>query len=82
MSMRFELTGECAAVDLVNCLCPTEAKPNAELKEVLWKKLGHLVQQIPTKEFLFVLIDASARTGKRMEGCDDGRILQHMDAMS
>ena len=48
----------------------------------MWKKLGHLVQQIPTKEFLFVLIDASARTGKRMEGCDDGRILEHMDAMS
>ena len=54
---------------------PTEANPNAEVKEVFWKKFGHLVKQIPTKELLFVLIDANARTGKRMEGCDDGRVL-------
>ena len=33
------------------------------------------VEHIPTKELLFVLIDANARTGKRMEGCDDGRAL-------
>ena len=24
---------------------------------------------------MFVLIDANARTGKRTEGCDDGRVL-------
>ena len=58
MSMRFELTGECAAVHLVVAYAPTEANLNAELKEVFWKKLGHLVKQIPTKELLFVLIDA------------------------
>ena len=75
MSMRVELTGECAAVNLVVAYAPTEAKPNAELKEVFGKKLGHLVKQIPTKELLFVLIDANARTGKRMEGCDDGSVL-------
>ena len=36
-----------------------------------------MVEQIPTKEFLFVLliIEANARTGKRIEGCDDGRVL-------
>ena len=33
------------------------------------------VKHIPTKELLFVLTDANARTGKRMEGCDDGRVL-------
>ena len=32
MSMRFELTGECAAVNLVDAYAPTEANPNAELK--------------------------------------------------
>ena len=69
------MTGECAAVNLVVAYPPTEANPNAELKEVFWKKLGHLVKQIPTKELLFVLIDANARTGKRIEGCDDGRVL-------
>ena len=75
ISMRFELTGECAAVNLVVPYSPREANPNAELKEVFWKKLGYLVKQIPTKELLFVLIDANARTGKRMEGCDDCRVL-------
>ena len=69
------MTGESAAANLVVCYAPTEANPNAELKEVLWKKLGHLVKPIPTKDLLFVLIDANARTGKRMEGCDDGRVL-------
>ena len=75
MSMRFELTGECARVNLVVAYAPTEANPNVELKKVFWKKLGHLVKQIPTQELLFVLIDANARTGKRTEGCDDGRVL-------
>ena len=62
MSMCFELTGECAAVNLVDA--PTEAILNAELKEVFWKKLVHLVKQIPKKELLFLVIDANARTGK------------------
>ena len=53
VSMRFELTGECAAVNLVISYAPTEANPNAELKEVFWKTLGHLVKQIQMKEFLF-----------------------------
>ena len=77
MCMRFELTGECAAVTLAVAYAPTEANPNAELIEVqvFWKTLGHLVKQIPTKELLLVLIDANARTGKRIEGCDDGRVL-------
>ena len=76
MSMRFE-TGECAVVNLVVAYAPTDANPNAELKEVFWKNLGHLVKhkQFPTKELLFVLINANTRTGKRMEGCDDGRVL-------
>ena len=68
MPMRFELTGECAAVNLVVVYAPTEASPNTALKEVFWKNLGHLVEQIPTKECLFVLVDSNARNGKRMEG--------------
>ena len=30
-----------------------------------------LVEQIPTKEFLFVLMDTNARTGQRVVGCGD-----------
>ena len=74
VSMRFELTDECGAVNLHVAYAATEANPNTELKEVFWKKLGHLVEQIPTKECIFVLVDKNARTG-RMEGCGDGRVL-------
>ena len=42
MSMRFELIGECAAVNLVVAYAPTEANPNAELKEVFLEKVGAL----------------------------------------
>ena len=73
-SMLFELTGECAPDNLVVADAPTEANLNAELK-VFWKKSRQLVRQIPTKELLFVLINANARTGKRMEGCDNDRAL-------
>ena len=34
-----------------------------------------MVEQIPTKECLSVLVDANVRTGKRMDGCGDGRVL-------
>ena len=74
MSMRFELIGECAAVGIVVAYAPTEANPNPELNKVIWKKFGDLVTQIPTKELLFVQIDANTGTGKRMEGCDDDRV--------
>ena len=73
MSMRFELTGESVAVNLVIAYAPTEASLNTQMKEGFWEKLGHMAEQIPTKECLFVLVDANARTGKRMEGCGDGR---------
>ena len=72
MSMCFELTGESFAVNLVVVYAPTEANLNTQMKKEFWKRLGHMVEQIPTKECLFVLVDANARTGKRMEGCGDG----------
>ena len=34
-----------------------------------------MVEQISTKECLFVLVDVNVRTGKRMGGCGDGRVL-------
>ena len=38
MSMRFELTGESTAVNLVVAYAPTEANLNTQLKEDFWKK--------------------------------------------
>ena len=71
MSMRVELTGECAAVNVVVAYAPTEANPSTDLKDVLRKKLGHLVENTPTKECLSVTVDARTR---RMEGCGDCRV--------
>ena len=51
MSMRFELTGVCAAVDLVVAYAPTQANPKAELKEVFWEKLWHLVKTDSNKGY-------------------------------
>ena len=81
MSLHFELTGECTAVNLVVAYAP-EANPNAELKDVFWKKLGHLVKQILTTEILFVLIDANSRTGKRMKGCNYGGVIEVLEVVS
>lgn len=46
---------------------PTEPS-NAEVKRAFWQRLDTLVQRIPSKECLFVLMGANARTGKRVEG--------------
>ena len=51
-------------------------------KEVFWNKLGYFVEQISTKEYLFVLVNANARTRRRMEGCGYGRALGAYDVMS
>ena len=74
MSMRFELTGESVAINLVVAYAPTEPTPT-QPKEEYQKKLGRMVEQISTKECLFVLVDTNARTGKRMDGCGDGRVI-------
>ena len=41
------------------------------------------MEKIPTKECLFVLMDANARTGQRMEGCGDDKLecLERMDVV-
>ena len=78
MSMRFELTGERAAVDLVVAYAPMEANPNAELKEVFWKNLGHLVKQIPTKELLVVLMTQMHGLGREWKGAMTVGCLEHM----
>ena len=61
---------------------PTEANPKAELKEVFWKKLGHLVKQIPTKELVFVLIDAEHGLEREWKGAMTVGCLEHTDVMS
>ena len=74
MSMRFEMSGQHQAVNFVVGYAPTEPS-DSEKKRAFWHRLDSLVQQIPKKECIFVLMDANARTGEKIEGDrteDDG----------
>ena len=59
-TMRFELAGKCEAINFVVAYAPTDCTKGAELKRIFWQKLEDLAEQIPTKECLFVLMDANA----------------------
>ena len=66
MSMRFEMSGQHQAVNFVVRYAPTEPSDSGK-KRAFWHRLDSLVQRIPTKEALFVLMDANARTGLKIE---------------
>ena len=76
MSMRFEMSGQHQAVNFVVGYAPTEPS-DSEKKRAFWHSLDSLVQRIPKKECLFVLMDANARTGEKIEGerTEDDRVL-------
>ena len=65
MAMRFEISGQRQAVNFVATYAPTEVATD-ETKQAFWSSLHDLVQQIPSKECVYVLIDANARTGQRL----------------
>ena len=67
MAMRFEISGQSGAVNFISAYAPTEVSKD-ETKQAFWDKLDSLVQRIPAKECLYVLMDANARTGRRIEG--------------
>ena len=59
------------------CYAPTEANPNTQLKGEYWK---HMFERIPTKECLFVPVDANVRTG--WTGVVTVRCMERSDVMS
>ena len=65
--MRFEISGQSGAVNFVSAYAPTEVSKD-ETKQAFWDRFDSLVQRIPAKECLYVLMDANARTGRRIEG--------------
>ena len=67
MAMRFEISGQSGAVNFVSAYAPTEVSTD-ETKQAFWDRLDSLVQRIPAKECVYVLMDANARTGRRTEG--------------
>ena len=67
MSMRFEMSGQHQAVSFVVGYAPSEPR-DSEKRRAFWHRLDSLVQQIPKKGCTFVLMDANARTGEKIEG--------------
>ena len=67
MAMRFEISGQSGAINFISAYAPTEVTED-ETKQAFWDRLDSLVQRIPAKECLYVLMDANARTGRRIEG--------------
>ena len=67
MAMRFEISGQSGAVNFISAHAPTEVNKD-ETKQAFGDRLDSLVQWIPAKECLYVLMDANARTGRRIEG--------------
>ena len=67
MSMTFNLTGKSNAVAFVVAYGPKDTVSNTrEQKDVFWADLESAVSRVPSSYYLFVLIDANARTGVRM----------------
>ena len=67
MSMTFNLTGKSNAVTFIVAYGPTDTVSNTrEQKAVFWADLESAVSRVPSSDYLFVLIDANARTGVRI----------------
>ena len=67
VSIRFEISGRHQAVNFVGGYAPTEPS-DSEKKRAFWDRLDSLVQRIPRKGCLSVLMDANARTGEKIKG--------------
>ena len=75
MSMTFNLTGKSNAVTFIVAYGPTDTVSNTrEQKAVFWADLESAVSRLPSSDYLFVLIDANARTGVRM-GEEDCKVI-------
>ena len=72
MSITFNLTDKSNAVTFIVAHGPTDTVSNTrEQKNIFWADLESAVSRVPSSDYLFVFIDANARSGVRMgeEGC-------------
>ena len=75
MSMTFNLTGKSNAFTFIVAYGPIDTVSNTrEQKAVFWADLESAVSRVPSSDYLFVLIDANARTGVRM-GEEDCKVI-------
>ena len=74
MSMTFNLTGKSNAVTFIVAWPTDTVSSTREQKAVFWTDLESAVSRVPSSDYLFVLIDANARTGVRM-GEEDWKVV-------
>ena len=75
MSMTFNLTGKSNAITFVVAYGPTDTVSNTwQQKDMFWADLESVVSRVPSSDYLFILIDANARTGVRM-GEEDCKVI-------
>ena len=67
LKVTLELRGRAKAVTFVVAYVPTETQ-NTSNKHAFWTSLDRVVEEVPKHEQLFVLMDASARTGRTEKG--------------
>ena len=73
----FNLTGKSKATSITFVVAygPTDTVSNTrQQKDVFWADLERAVSRVPSSDYLFVLIDANARTGVRM-GKEDCKVI-------
>ena len=75
MLMTFNLAGKPHAITFVVAYGPTDTVSNTrEHKDAFWVDLDSAVSGVPSSDYLFVLIDANARTGVRI-GEEDCKVI-------
>ena len=75
MSMNFNLTGKPNAITFIVVYGPTGTVSNTrQHKDVFWADLESTVSRVPSSDYLFILVDANARTGVRM-GEEDCKVI-------
>ena len=67
LNVTLELRGQAKAVTFVVAYAPTETQ-NANNKHAFWTSLDRVVEEVPTHEQLFVLMDANTCTRRREKG--------------
>ena len=67
LKVTLELRGRAKAVSFLVAYAPTETH-NTNNKHAFWTTLDRAVKDVPRHEQLFMLMDANARTGRRVKG--------------
>ena len=74
MKILVQLKGEPNGVSFIEGFAPTLDKSTSE-KYYFWSSLDEVVEGVPSRDHLFVLIDANARTGMRGIGWTESKVL-------